>query len=309
MAEPRHITARQSTKREREAIYRGIGPIAARQWGRISTRQLLELGLPHHAIRRLTVRGFLIRIHPGIYAVGYRRPGIEARLQTALLLGGERAAISHQAAAFWLGLTDRAPARIDVRTPSHRRPRPGIRFHRTPDLESKVVRGFSVTLPATTLIDYAARVEGRLLRRAVANADRLGMLDKHLLGGSLRRGRPGSTALREALADHLPELASTLSELEDRFLELVLSAGLPTPEVNVTVGGMMVDCLFPEARLVVELDGHRYHADPAASERDRAREMRLRALGFRVVRYTWQQVTATPAQVLADLSRELRSRG
>jgi very-short-patch-repair endonuclease len=104
---------------------------------------------------------------------------------------------------------------------------------------------------------------------------------------------------------HLPELAQTFSVLEERFLALVDEAGLPLPEVNAHVNGMTVDCLWRDARLVVELDGHETHDRHAAIEADRRREMRLRQLGFRVIRYTWQQVTQTPEPVVAELRREL----
>ena len=283
--------------------------MAGRQCGIIATHQLISLGLSRGAIRRLADRGFLIRLHPSIYAVGYRPRGIDPRLHTALLLGGDRAALSYQAGALVRGFTDRVPAVVEVRAPTRRLSRPGFVFHRDPDCERELIRGFAVAPPAVTLVDYAARATPWLLRRAVAGADRLGQLDRQALSNAVRRGRPGSSALRAALGEYMPELASTLSELEDRFLELVAAAGLPLPEVNVTVGGLMVDCLFLEAGLVVELDGHRYHANPAASEEDRDREMRLRELGYRVVRYTWQQVTTTPTAVLADLARELRSPG
>lgn len=271
----------------------------------VGVRQLLSLGLDDCAIARLVARGFLIRLHPGVYAVGYRPRGVEARLQSALLIGGDRSVLSHHAAAFWLGLTDREPGLVEVRGPRHLRSRPGMLFHRSSALISIRVRGLAVTSPAPTLVDYAARVPPSQLRRAIAAADRLGMLDPRALRESMQRGRAGSSAVRSALASYLPELASTLSELEDRFLELVARAGLPIPEVNTTVGGMMVDALFTEHRLVIELDGHRFHAHAAASEEDRDRELRLRALGYRVVRYTWKQITSTPAVVVADLRREL----
>lgn len=271
----------------------------------VGTAQLLALGLDSKTITRLVRRGFLVRLHPGVYAVGYRRRGIEPRLQSGLLLGGESSALSHRAGAFWLRLVDRAPRVIELRVDGRRRSRPGIRFHRSPGLLRVRFRGLWTTTPAGTLVDLGSRTSPRELRRAIATADRLGMLDLDSIRGELRRGRAGSAALRAALADHRPEFAVTLSELEDRFLELLERVGLELPEVNARVDGMMVDALFRDARLVVELDGHRFHADPAASEEDRRRELRLRRLGFRVVRYTWRQVTQTPDEVVADLRREL----
>jgi very-short-patch-repair endonuclease len=89
--------------------------------------------------------------------------------------------------------------------------------------------------------------------------------------------------------------------LEERFLELCAAAGLPLPEVNARVGGMTVDALWSDHQLVVELDGAAAHGGWAAIERDREREMTLRARGFQIVRYTWDQIVGRGTDVVADL--------
>ena len=75
--------------------------------------------------------------------------------------------------------------------------------------------------------------------------------------------------------------------------------------MNVSVAGLMVDALWGNRRVVVELDGFRAHAAPAAMQRDRDRDLALRAAGHEVRRYTWQQVTEQPKAVAADLRRAL----
>ncbi len=101
------------------------------------------------------------------------------------------------------------------------------------------------------------------------------------------------------------ELAATLSELERRFLELCEAADVPLPEVNGRIGRMRVDAVWRTVGLAVELDGSAAHSHWAASKRDQQRELALRARGFQVIRYTWEQVTRRPDAVIADLRRLL----
>jgi very-short-patch-repair endonuclease len=96
-----------------------------------------------------------------------------------------------------------------------------------------------------------------------------------------------------------------LSVLEERFLELCGSTGIPMPEVNAKVGGMRVDAVWREQQLVAELDGAAAHGGWAQVSRDRERELALRELGFRVVRYTWPQITERGSDVVADLRQQL----
>ena len=154
-----------------------------------------------------------------------------------------------------------------------------------------------ITKIPRTLLDVAASVPASNLRRALAEAEyrRLVTLDE--IHDALRRGHPGSAALRRALAHHQPQLAHTRSQLEEDFLAVCERYALPLPEVNVIVAGLMVDALWREHGVIVELDGHAAHGTPAAAERDRRRELTLRAAGYVVLRYTWWQITRHPELV------------
>jgi very-short-patch-repair endonuclease len=121
----------------------------------------------------------------------------------------------------------------------------------------------------------------------------------------LGRGRPGSAALRAALECHRPQLARTRSRLEERFLHVCERHSLTQPAVNVWVAGWLVDAVWFEQRVVVELDGRTAHSTPRAIENDHRRDLELRAAGYRILRYTWRQVTETPELVVADLRAAL----
>jgi hypothetical protein len=135
----------------------------------------------------------------------------------------------------------------------------------------------------------------------LAEAEYRRLLDLDAVCALLGRGRPGSANLRAALRRHQPRLALARSVLEERFLALCESARLPLPECNARVEGLTVDMFWRGPRVIVELDGHDAHDSRARIERDRRRELRLRAAGFIVLRYTWEQVTREPKLVAADL--------
>jgi very-short-patch-repair endonuclease len=124
--------------------------------------------------------------------------------------------------------------------------------------------------------------------------------------------RPGTGAIRAALASAATWRGITRSELEARFRALVETAGLPRPQLNrrVDLGSMVIeaDALWRKERLIVELDGYAFHRTPAAFERDRARDRAAVAAGWRVIRITWRQLADDPRSVIRDLRRALKRR-
>ena len=79
------------------------------------------------------------------------------------------------------------------------------------------------------------------------------------------------------------------------------SGGLPRPQVNVKVCGYTVDCYWPQARVVVELDGGKGHSTERQVARDHGRDLKLRGAGISVRRYARRQVRLQRKLVLADL--------
>jgi very-short-patch-repair endonuclease len=100
----------------------------------------------------------------------------------------------------------------------------------------------------------------------------------------------------------------TRTELEQRMLALCRRHRLPRPEVNVKLDRFEVDFLWRDQRLVVEVDGWGSHRTRTAFEEDRARDARLEVLGYRVVRFTWRQLTADAGAVAQTIRALLRAR-
>ena len=139
------------------------------------------------------------------------------------------------------------------------------------------------------------------LRRGLAEAVFLKLITLEDAERVLGRGKPGSAALRAAIDCHRPQLAATRSALEDKLILLCERHSLTPPEVNVLIAGWLVDAVWFAQKVIVELDSHLAHGTPTALERDHQRDLALRAAGYTVLRYTWQQLTETPELVVADL--------
>jgi very-short-patch-repair endonuclease len=71
--------------------------------------------------------------------------------------------------------------------------------------------------------------------------------------------------------------------------------------VNVRVGPFLVDFLWRSRRWVVEVDGFGAHGTRSAFETDRARDARLKLMGYDVVRFTWRQIVDEAPGVAATM--------
>ncbi len=282
--------------------------LAQRQWGVVARWQLELCGISTGAIARLVASGRLHRIYPGVYAVGHKALSTEGRLLAAILYAGPGAALSHASAALWWELISYMPNTTHVASPRRRRSLPGVRVHHVKSLDRLMHRGLPVTPVPRTLLDFASTAPLDRVRKAVAEADFKRRIDLEAIDGITGVGRPGSAKLKRALSLHRPEYARTLSPAEDLLLDLCRHHRLPFPEVNVAIGPDKVDALWRGARFIVEVDGGDGHATRAQMHRDRERDLRLRAAGFSVLRYSGRQVTQDRPAVAADIRRALRSR-
>lgn len=66
----------------------------------------------------------------------------------------------------------------------------------------------------------------------------------------------------------------------------------------------IVDFVYLSRQLIVEVDG-KYHNAPEQIEADSIREERLRSLGFRIIRFTNEEILVFPEQVINKIKNEL----
>src|SRR5215216_3525373 len=256
---------------------------AGRDHGVLATSELLACGLTRPGIQRRVESGRIHRLYQGVYAVGHATLSREGHWLAAVKAGGPEAALSHQSAAQLWSLMPRYAGPIHITVPVNRNPRPtrGTTIHRSRTLracDTVTHNRIPVTTPARTLRD---------LKR---------MLPRERWEAAVDRARGRGFAV-----DDVVDEAPTRSVLERKFLRLCRRHRIPAPRVNVQVGGFLVDFLWAESLLIVEVDGYEYHGGRQSFEADRARDAELAVMGYQVVRFTYRQVTVQPALVASRI--------
>jgi very-short-patch-repair endonuclease len=286
-----------------------LAALAERQHGVVAHRQLVEMGLRRGAVEGRLRRGALHRLHAGVYAVGHRVLSREGRWMAAVLACGPEAVLSHRSAAALWGIRHHHAGGIEVTTPRKWRSTATIRRRRAllPADEVTELNGIPVTTPPRTIFDLAAGSSAHEVESALRQAEFLRLYDSLSLPHLLERypGHRGVRAIRAALARRAESPGRTRSRLEERFLPFIDRHRLPRPHFNawLEAGGerQQVDCLWPAARQIVELDGWEGHGTRAAFRSDRARDRRLRVAGYGVTRIAWSQLDDEPEAIAADL--------
>jgi G:T-mismatch repair DNA endonuclease (very short patch repair protein) len=293
-----------------------VADLAERQHGLVTRAQVRALGGTDKMIAGRCGNGRWEPLGDQVLRLRGGSRSWRQELLAAVLDAGPRAVATGRAAgALWQipGFSMKRPE-VLVKRPSDHRPSLGA-LHETrslPDHHRSTVDGIPVVTVARLLVELAATESARRLERAVDNACAAGIVSPGALASAVAelcvRGRKGSATIR-SLSDGIGSTGYVppASELEARFRDLVRHAGLPEPVRQVDAGGERwigrVDVLFPEARLVVELDGRRWHDTRLAIESDRRRDNELVAAGWRVVRVTWRALVDDPAAVVQLVRR------
>jgi hypothetical protein len=289
--------------------------------GVVTTAELSAAGLSAGQIRRLARQGVLLHVGYGAYAraalVGDRVGEQTLRLASVLAVAGPGAVGSYHSAAAIHGLDLLGPQSPEVvavtRAPGGSRTgRPGVRVHvaALPSRHVTVRSGIRVTSVARTVVDLARTSS---FRAGVVVAD-----------SALRGKQASRDELRAVIADcaRWPGIrqANLVVEFSDGRSESALESisrvafrdhGIPAPELQVCVGGDdgvvgRADFLWRRYRTVGEADGAVKYANTDRAISQLRRDARLRAAGFEVVHFTWQEIVQTPGQVAASIREAFR---
>lgn len=164
--------------------------------------------------------------------------------------------------------------------------------------------------PAVAVLQVAATfgVEAGLV--SADGALHEGLVTPEQLTATLATRRGNGVPHARLVTEHADGLSESAGETRCRWLFHVL--GLPRPELQAVIcdpeGRFVgrVDFLFAAERTIVEFDGAAKYTNHQILVAEKAREDALRALGFSVVRITWDDL-AHPQRVLPKVLRGFQS--
>lgn len=316
-----------------------LGERLAAQHHVIHGAELRALGTTYSELRRLLADGVLVRVRRDCFVSGevwraappWERHQLRARAVATGLCGpGRPFALSHHSSLAVqeigsFGVDDRVHL---VRT-DRRRGRSDDVVHVHPPVDAGWVVGQRADSaredsivdgdpPVTDVALACLQVTGSFglvpglvstdiaLRLELTTMERLREAQRE---GSFGHGAPAvRTVLEQATA-----LSGSAGETRCRWI--MATSGLPAPELQARIcderGDLIgyVDFLLRDAWTIVEFDGAVKYGSPADLMAEKRREDRLRALGYEVVRVTWDDL-AHPERVVGRIRAAMaRGRG
>src|SRR4051794_3296607 len=278
------------------------------------------------SVARWTAEGHLVHVHPGVVMLPGLLDDPRARARAATLW--VRGPLSHLSALAAWEVTASFPELVHVTVPVGRFPRgsSGVIAHRTTlPLPTTTVDGLLVVHLNRSLVDAwswahsprrnpEASAEIPLVRQAVIESVRdrdvsLAGLRAESAAQPIHGGRAELGRLLDLVAD------GCQSELEIWGVTHVLP-GPPTlprwiQQYRLRLAGgrwIQVDAAYPEAQVIVELDGAAFHGSRNARERDLRRDTALAAHGWIVLRFSYARLTSDPEGCRREIDAVVRGR-
>lgn len=308
----------QSPLLVREASY---AQVASEQYGLITTRQLEELGISRSSISRRLRAKALLKLLPGVHRLAGVPRSWHQRVLAVHFWAGPESVIAGPAAAA-LHRLDGFPqcATIDVATPRGLRPPvPWVVVRRPRSFSARnrtEIDRIPVMTCARTLIDISSSATEARLELALEDARRRNLLTPKLLKERLG-AMPTNQAGRQKLLGVLEILSGTRpteSTLEVKVLQMLRREGYPEPmrqEVLDDDGRFAgrVDLVYPDRKLIIEVQSHRWHSDRSTGDADSERTNRHQAMGWIAMEARHSMLRGEGrAKFLSDLARTYNRR-
>lgn len=274
--------------------------------GIFATADLLALGVTRRVLGCRLRDGRWQRVLPGVIATHNGPLPAEQRRLAGLAYAGRTAVLSHRSAGTVLGLRV-VERQVELTLPPghHRRDAGFVVVHQSKRVPTAVLGDrLRCTPVARTVVDIACTMRWLDDVRALVSDSvqrRLTTVERIAAEAELAP-RHSPALLRRALAE---VGAGARSAGECAFLALVIAAGLPMPELGapvVTPGGcFLLDALWREHRVGVEIDGQAWHLGAAEWRRDLRRQNLVVGTGITLLRFPVTRLRDDPAGVIGEL--------
>lgn len=289
------------------ALHAGLDAVLLLQDGIIRRDQAMAAGLADSTVASKVYRKQWIRMLPRVYAVGVEHTAPTARVRATALWAGDDAVITGTAAAWWWGLLEDAPHSVTVVVPPKRRMSPikGINVLRASldELEVDQHRRLRVTSPAATCLYLARNGQPDLLESALRQGLGADLLDETLELGRHRRGQVGARRSRERVRDN--PWSAPESSLHRLLRDSGITGWTANPRLQLADGARHPDVLFAEVKLIVEIDGTRYHRTPEQIANDLRRQNAFVDECYTILRFTPAEIADEPDRVVTLVRRTI----
>ena len=293
----------------REAGAMQLPALAEAQAGVFSYRQARTAGYSADRIRRRVASGVWVELYGGlVLRAAETRMSAASWSHAAVLATGARSVLAGPSASRVHGIELRWPEPCVLVPTTSRREPPGITILRTPlpDEDCCLVGDLLVTTRPRTVVDCLV-----LLSEPAGRT----FLDRAL---QLRWTTLVDLALRTQLMHRPPRCAEVAPSAAGRVPWRAVggrtrrsdgcSAGPAVTGwvVDHPVAGVgVLDFAFVAERLALEVDGRAWHSASDRFQRDRTRQNAAVARGWTVLRFTWEDLTERPDQVVGTVRSTL----
>ncbi|TFV74264.1 DUF559 domain-containing protein [Blastococcus sp. CT_GayMR20] len=292
----------------------------------VARRQDVTRATSSSSVGRWLARGDLVLLHPGVVALPDRAADWPVRAEAACLWAG--GPLSHLSALTATGLIapSSGPLHVTVSVKASPRGAKHVLAHRSDRRVTTIRCGRLEALePCRSLVDAwawshvprrnaDARKETAVVRQVAIEGVRSGDFRWAALRAESDRRplHPG----RQTLLRLLDLLAGGCeSELEIWGATRVLPGPPQLPrwvqQHPVRLGDgrwVRLDAAYPEARVAVELDGAAFHGSRTPRERDLRRDSALAALGWVVLRFSFERLMRDPEGCRREIVAVVRGR-
>ncbi len=288
------------------------------QSGAFSALQAVGAGVPRRRLINAERSGVIRRVHPSVFYIGAGVIPRRALIHAAVLAAGPVAVPSHESSLF-LHEIDSVPfAAVVTLGPTGRTDLAGVRVHRFGDLRDEhlcTAGGVRTTTLERAMVDVATCFAGVRTEWLI---DHLTITTRRTSLGKIarvvrqvnRKGRSGIETLVNLLDERGPGIPTPRSELEGWADQMLDQTMLPAPRAEYPLPALLgtghgrefVDRAWPDAKLILEVDGRRWHARERDMAKDRRRDRQAAAAGWQTIRVLGEEVRDIPEEVAADIA-------